>query len=244
MKLIMKKVAAIILLLSFLCNISYAENESLKSLLGKCNESELKQLTDIVGGDATSIISNLSWAYGNAITGPYRSLFDSEVPYSTILRSVARRMKITVYDYWDDKTIEGKIFENYLEAMWSGLTAEQKQQVLDNIAKELKDKGVDPSKIKGLVASTSISALIFTVTSLGFTPYIALTTFIHAIGVVIGVTFPFVVYTSATYLLSVLTGPVGWGLAIAAGVWYFFNTNYTTLTKFTIAKHVIELSKS
>ncbi|MDD2716578.1 MAG: hypothetical protein PHW04_11870 [Candidatus Wallbacteria bacterium] len=241
-----KKILVIIFLVCFVYDVFGATNESFKSFLFKCNENELKQLADenILNCDPTvsSIINKLKWAYGNAITGPFRYLYEYDVSYSEILKSVAKRMKIEVDEKWDESMLEAKIFDGYLDAMWSGLSAEQKQQVLKNIAAEIKSKGIDPKDLAGLFTSGSISAIILYITSLGFEPFLALSTTIHAIGVVIGITFPFVIYTSAAHLLSVLTGPVGWGIAITAGLWYVLNTDYTTLTKFIIAKHVIGIA--
>ncbi|MCS6829933.1 MAG: hypothetical protein NZ749_04735 [bacterium] len=55
-------------------------------------------------------------------------------------------------------------------------------------------------------------AMIF-INSLGFSVYIALSTFIHTVfTTLLGITLPFGVYTTASTVLSVLTGPVGWGL--------------------------------
>jgi hypothetical protein len=53
----------------------------------------------------------------------------------------------------------------------------------------------------------------------GFGAYIALSVVLHAIfTTMLGITLPFAMYTGASSMLAMLTGPVGIGLAIAAGL--------------------------
>lgn len=62
-------------------------------------------------------------------------------------------------------------------------------------------------------------AAIGVVNMMGFGAFIALSTIIHAIfTTVLGITLPFAFYTGASGLLSIFTGPVGIGIAIAVGL--------------------------
>jgi hypothetical protein len=65
---------------------------------------------------------------------------------------------------------------------------------------------------------------IAAVNMLGFGAYIALSIIIHAIfTTMLGITLPFAFYTGASSLLSLLTGPLGVAIAVAAGImgWAF-----------------------
>lgn len=64
---------------------------------------------------------------------------------------------------------------------------------------------------KALLASGGPLASMAALSAAGFGAYIALTTIIHAVATtLLGITLPFVVYTTATSVLSLLTGPIGW----------------------------------
>mgnify|MGYP001226816995 CR=1 FL=1 len=102
---------------------------------------------------------------------------------------------------------------------------------------------IDENTQKAILTAGSMSLLVTYISSLGFSAYIALTTTIHAIGTILGVTFAIGTYTSATTLLGVLLGPVGWTLIVAAALTAFFAPNYDKLLKFVIFVHVNRLSK-
>lgn len=67
---------------------------------------------------------------------------------------------------------------------------------------------------KALLASGGPLASMAALGGAGFGAYVALTTIIHAVATtLLGITLPFAVYTTATSVLSLLTGPVGWLIA-------------------------------
>jgi hypothetical protein len=71
--------------------------------------------------------------------------------------------------------------------------------------------------MKILLAAGGPLASMTALSAAGFGAYVALTTIIHAVATtVLGITLPFALYTTATSVLSSLTGPVGWLLGGAA----------------------------
>jgi hypothetical protein len=83
------------------------------------------------------------------------------------------------------------------------------------IQRDLKlDRLSGESLTAALLATGGPLASMAALSAAGFGAYLALTTIIHAVATtVLGITLPFALYTSATSALSLLTGPVGWGLA-------------------------------
>jgi uncharacterized protein YaaW (UPF0174 family) len=98
-------------------------------------------------------------------------------------------------------------------------TREALQNSLDNMNEEQRHeirKALNIEKLTGetirsaLLKACSPTAILAIASASGFGAFVALTTIIHAIfTTIIGITLPFVVYSSATSVLVILIGPVG-----------------------------------
>ena len=113
--------------------------------------------------------------------------------------------------------VEQAIVLQLFAGIWDGLTPEQRSEVLAKIDPDgsLKDPA-DTALMSGTSAAATLagSALFF-----GFAFYTMMSTAIAAIGEILGVTVPWVVFTSASTLVAFLaTNPFGWALlAVGAG---------------------------
>jgi hypothetical protein len=81
------------------------------------------------------------------------------------------------------------------------------------VAQELrcKENLVDQSSTSAAMAGAAGSIVVLGLAeSTGFGLFLFATSALHAIGLLVGVTFPFAAYTTLTTILGILTGPVGW----------------------------------
>ena len=133
------------------------------------------------------------------------------------------------------------VYERYKERLWeeaqkwakrfSGEEKEKAAARLDEALSGLKEEerralekslGVDRLTgtviMKALTGAAGPLSLIALVELTGFGAYLMLTTVLHAVfTTMLGITLPFSIYTGAASLLSFLTGPVGWLLAVGFG---------------------------
>ena len=107
-------------------------------------------------------------------------------------------------------------FDEIAKSLDEYLTPEEKEQLL----KVLKDKGLIGKEISTLQGKALLEAILTASSGVGvllglggagFVVYLVLTKTIHIIFTqLLGITLPFVVYTTATRALSLLLGPPGW----------------------------------
>ena len=107
-------------------------------------------------------------------------------------------------------------FDEIAKSLDEYLTPEEKEQLL----KVLKDKGLVSKEISTLQGKALLEAILTASSGVGvllglggagFVVYLVLTKTIHIIFTqLLGITLPFVVYTTATRALSLLLGPPGW----------------------------------
>ena len=131
-------------------------------------------------------------------------------------------------------------------------TEEAIQRELDKMPGERKEelrKALNVEELNGeivrnvFVSTAGVSATLIVMETAGFGAYVALTTVIHAIfTTLLGVTLPFTVYTGATSVLSILTGPVGMLLA-GGGTLLMLNKNKNKII-YELSAQIVWLSVS
>lgn len=237
---------AVLLIFSVTSSTAFAgSNLSFRTLLLKCNNSELKDVANVIGSSDSvdAITSQMTWLYGNAITAIWRWGKGSKVEYKDVLKAVAYKMGLNNIDNYSEEEIEKLVFNKYLDAIWDQLKPQQKEELKKKIIAEIeKNKGgIDENTKAAILASTSLSAIIITVGALGFTVYTTTAMVVAGIAGVLGLTLSFTIYTSISSLIATLTGPIGWALVAATFLWYALSTNYEKLTKLVIAVHILRL---
>jgi len=106
------------------------------------------------------------------------------------------------------------------------------EQEAQDLKKQLNIEELNAQAIKDILAKAGGSLTLMMIPSLaGFSSYIFLTTMIHAIfTTLLGITLPFAFYTSATSLVSLLSGPVGW-IGISGATLYQLRKHKHKLTQ-------------
>ena len=113
--------------------------------------------------------------------------------------------------------VERAIVLQLFAGIWDGLTPEQRSEVLAKIDPDGSLK--DPAGIALMSGTAAASRLAGSALFFGFGFYTTMSTVIATIGKILGVTVPWVVYSSASTLVAFLaTNPFGWALlAVGAG---------------------------
>ena len=143
--------------------------------------------------------------------------------------------------------LERKIVEMYFAEIWDQLTEEQRKELLSKIESETNSIFTNKAAIAGMTGAAAIGALSTTVAFTGFAFYTTMSTVIAMVGAWVGVTLPFVVYTTSSSAVSALAGPPGWiiaGVLLAAGTgvalcW----PESDPVTKFVMVVHSIKVSR-
>jgi hypothetical protein len=113
--------------------------------------------------------------------------------------------------------IEAEAMERELDAQINSMPADE-QEKLQELLKVEKLTG---AAVRATLLKASTPVMIMGYVELaGFSAYILLSRLIFLIFTAfLQITVPFAVYTGASSVLAFLTGPVGWGIALAVGWW-------------------------
>lgn len=142
--------------------------------------------------------------------------------------------------------LERKIVEMYFAEIWDDLTEQQRQELLSKIERETNSVFSNKAAIAQMSGVAAIGALSGTVAFTGFAFYTTMSTVIATVTGWLGLTLPFVAYTSASSAVSALAGPPGWiiaGVLLAgSGVALCWPDSDST-TRFVMVLHSIKVSR-
>ena len=142
--------------------------------------------------------------------------------------------------------LERKIVEMYFAEIWDELTEEQRKELLSKIERETNTVFSNKAAIAQLSGAAAIGTLSATVAFSGFAFYTTMSTVIATVTGWLGLTLPFVAYTSASSAVSALAGPPGWiiaGVLLAgSGVALCWPDSDST-TRFVMVLHAIKVSR-
>ena len=162
------------------------------------------------------INAEVVWVSSNIATWPFK---DKTVHYDELARWVAKKYDVHSALAVGASTfkVEQAIMVRLFAGIWDGLTPEQRSEVLAKIDPDGSLK--DPAGIALMSGTTAASTLAGSALFFGFSFYTTMSTVIATIGKILGVTVPWVVYSSASTLMAFLaTNPFGWALlAVGAG---------------------------
>jgi len=167
--------------------------------------------TPCASAEPEDIIKGLRWLNRTLFEDFRRDVFGDPESYHCILREICKRQKIKSGES-SEMELEESIVRHVLEAIWDKLTPEQRSQMNSVMLEISKQTGANTS----LKEIASIPTLLAAGNLGGFGVYVAASTTLAAIGSAVGVTFPFIAYTSLSSAISVALGPVGW---IAGGLY-------------------------
>jgi uncharacterized protein YaaW (UPF0174 family) len=237
----------------------------LKSWLYRMNSSERRILANILwkveGKDdrldpekitPEAIQDKLMFVYGNALTCWFSKF--REVPYAEIVVDVAENLGIETSGKALDR-LEMEILTTHTRMIWDKMSPKERQEATrqiitslqkDNLWYQFDEKTRHTIKTRGPVAA--VMALMEVG---GFQTYKILVPLVlktvATIAGVLGITIAFGSYamiaTGTAKALSILLGPIGWGILIGSSLWGILNTNYEKLTAFVEAFALMRLAK-
>ncbi len=150
-----------------------------------------------------------------------------EPSYLEIVSQTANKLKIKTSATSSPQELETAIAQKVLTAMWEKMTPEQRLRMDD----ELQKAAQRFDKANVLLGGGSILAMLTTAQLSGFGIYLAATTALGALTSTLGITLPFIAYTTMTSAIGLIIGPVGWiGLGFLA-VWQLTGPNHNRIVQ-------------
>lgn len=207
--------------------------------------ADLKGRTDDIKDIKTQIVymsSNTIAYYGWKST--------AKVDYHAIVKWIAEKLEVSQWivngstTFILEKAILSKCFHN----MWDNLDLDQRKDLLDSLIKEapggkdLTDKVGDIAKLN---AGKAFALIRITVKLVGFNFYKWMSIGISCIGKLLNIAIPFSVYRSASWLMGVLTGPIGWAITainIALAVKVFTDPNVNKAAAVILQIHCLKVA--
>ncbi|BAY96492.1 hypothetical protein NIES37_04250 [Tolypothrix tenuis PCC 7101] len=199
--------------------------DDLKYLLNRASFEERKALADILKASkptADSIVDRLCEKSQDAVSYVFNEIFDDQPSYQKIVRRAAKKLKIKCEKYEPASEMEVKIAQKVMATMLEKMTPEQKREMEQQLRETASqfDKGTE------LLGSTSIFLALTGAKLSGFGIYLLASTTLGTLTGVIGVTLPFVVYTTMSSAIAVIIGPVGWIGAGLFTIWQLTEPSY------------------
>jgi uncharacterized protein YaaW (UPF0174 family) len=189
-----------------------------------------------------NIKKNLVYLSNNKLTYYFRNT--DEVDYHSIVQWVAGKNGASENQikYSSTFDLERMVCESIFANIWDNLTVQQRKELLDKIEKETNTifNKVDIASMSG---GAAIAALSTTVALTGFNFYITLSVTLHWLAGLLGITLPFVVYTTSSTMVAILTGPVGWIISTGLIFWSLGSAEEQTVAKFIMTVSLIKQNK-
>lgn len=205
--------------------------------LEKLSTEQRKELYKALGKETNANVTadmlekQILWLSSSWLTGPFKDL-----DYHETVRWTAKKIGIHPAECEVGSTfqLERKILEKLFSQVWDKMTPEQKEKVL-------KEAGLEPSQIPGIVALTSagvIAAAGTTAALMGFGFYIIVAKTLVVWAAAVGVT-----AATTVSAVSLLCGPIGWcvaGIAAVGGLVLLGGANVHKTAAAIIAIHAIK----
>ena len=148
----------------------------------------------------------------------------SEPSYSQIVCQVAEKLEIEHLGV-KVEDLEVEIARKVFQTVWDKMAPDQKMAM----EAELRRAAQEFDKGGALAGSASIFTALTAAQLSGFGIYLLASTALGILTSVIGVTLPFVVYTTMSSAIAVIIGPVGWIGAGLFAIWKLTDANYKRL---------------
>lgn len=203
-------------------------NAPIEDVLDNADEKQLGALSKILNIEAATreaILDKMCFLAQSTARHLTRKFLkkksDYDQVYKSLVRSVAKKLKIKHSLIETTSEIEVKISQKVIETVWEKLTPEQKKELEETLRREAEKYG----KTAGVATSGSIFAALTAAQLSGFSIYILATTALGALNLSLGAG----LYTALTSAISVITGPVGWIGAGLFTIWHLDKPNYKKL---------------
>ena len=163
---------------------------------------------------ALTIKKALIYRANNKLTYWFRG---NEVDYHKLVQWAAKQHGIenTQVNALPTFDLERKIAERYWEKKWNKLTPEQRLELLKHVEREV-GKITNKAGIATMSGAAALATLNVAVVAMGFKFYILMSSTIYFVAGLFGVTLPFAVYSTASTVACILSGPIGWVIGAVA----------------------------
>ncbi|HLP90917.1 MAG TPA: hypothetical protein VK184_20325 [Nostocaceae cyanobacterium] len=195
--------------------------DELANLLRIASDEEKQALANILDASQPTV-ETIIYAFWEKSQSPFTYILDNKPSYKKIVQEAASKLNIEYRKYESVREIEIKIAQKYLETIWEKMTPEQRQEM----EQQLKETASEFDKSGALLQSGSIFTALTAAQLSGFGIYLLASTTLGAITGAIGITLPFVVYTTMSSAIAVIIGPVGWIGAGLFAIWQLTGPNY------------------
>lgn len=145
--------------------------------------------------------------------GKYK--IETAVPPITLAREILQRgMAELIKQYLDAYTTASAERRRQMDAEMNQAIRSLSPELIEELRKKVGVEKLTSDALRRFMQHMAEGGALFTfIQSLGFSAYIALSTVIHTVfTTILGITLPFGVYMTSSWLLSQLTGPVGWAV--------------------------------
>lgn len=220
-------------------------NPSIKypdSLLKFLQKEELEIISKLFNVKDLSII-NIEKELSKSLL-PVSGLLQKQLTYNEVLDNLIKRKSLKIDTTESIQQKEEKILLYKFKKFVDNLNPEEKKRFEDEIQKYTKENGInqDQAFSVGAISTLTIANLS------GFGLYLMASTVVGGLTSILGITLPFVFYTSMSSVLSIITGPIGWTVGLGYIAYSFRNDdfesasskiiNYTTGLKNTVIGNV------
>jgi hypothetical protein len=165
------------------------------------------------------ITAQAVWASSNILIYPFK-----DFRYDKMARWVGTQYEVASAVIEGESTfkVEQAIQMQLFVGIWDKLTPEQRLKTLEQMDPD--GKLTDPAAIALMTGTAAAGAIAGAALLSGFAFYTTMSSFICAAGGLLGLTFPFAVYTGASTAVAFLaTNPIGWAIlglgAVASLAW-------------------------
>jgi len=160
--------------------------------------------------DARDIQKHALWLSSNVLSYLFRN--KTKINYHDLVTWVSEKSGVSANTINAAPTfvLERELIKLLFAQMWDRLDAQQRNDLLVKI--DLNGSIKDKTAIVALSGAGVLAALSTTVAFAGFAFYTTMSITIASMAGAVGVTLPFATYASASSIVGVLSGPVGWAI--------------------------------
>jgi len=175
---------------------------------------------------------------------PVNGLLQKQLTYNQVLDKLTKKKNLVIDNNDSIQQKEEKILLYKFKKFVDNLSPEEKEKFESEIQKYTKENGVNKDQVLSVGAISTLTIANLS----GFGLYLMASTIVGGLTSILGITLPFVFYTSMSSVLSIITGPIGWTVGLGYIAYSFRNDNfesasskiinYTTGVKNTIIGNV------
>lgn len=198
-------------------------NPSIKypdSLLKFLQKEELEIISKLFNVKDLSII-NIEKELSKSLL-PVNGLLQKQLTYNQVLDKLIKKKNLIIDSTDSIQQKEEKILLYKFKKFVDNLSPEEKEKFEAEIQKYTKENGISKDQVLSVRAISTLTIANLS----GFGLYLMASTIVGGLTSILGITLPFVFYTSMSSVLSIITGPIGWTVGLGYIAYTFRNDNF------------------